>query len=98
VYQDPFLEGDTAGFGLVGNSPETQRVLRIIRKLEGDTSPALIVGESGVGKELVARALHKVSPRTDQLFLPVDSATLVGSLMESELFGHVNLEPAVGRG
>ena len=52
-------------------------------------SPVLIIGESGVGKELVARALHEVSPLADNVFLPVDSATLVGTLMESELFGHV---------
>ncbi|MEZ5361560.1 MAG: sigma-54 dependent transcriptional regulator [Bryobacterales bacterium] len=75
-------------FGLVGTSPAIQNVLRTIEKLEGDTSPVLITGESGVGKELVARALHDVSPLAGKVFLPVDSASLVGSLMESELFGH----------
>ncbi len=76
-------------FGLVGNSPQIQTVLRTIKKLRNDASPVLIIGESGVGKELVARALHQVSPVADNVFLPVDSATLVGTLMESELFGHV---------
>jgi two-component system response regulator HydG len=65
-----------------------QRVLHTIEKLEGDTTPVLITGESGVGKELVARAVHLVSPLAGRVFLPVDSASLVGSLMESELFGH----------
>ena len=82
-------EDGAAEFGLVGNSPQIQTVLRTINKLRNDVSPVLIVGESGVGKELVARALHEVSPLADNVFLPVDSATLVGSLMESELFGHV---------
>ena len=66
-----------------------QAVLRIIGKLGNDISPVLITGESGTGKELVARAVHKVSPRAAKRLVPVDSATLVGSLMESELFGHV---------
>ncbi len=63
-------------------------MLRTIEKLEGNNSPVLITGESGVGKELVARALHLVSPLASKVFLPVDSASLVGTLMESELFGH----------
>ena len=65
-----------------------QQVLRTIEKLHGDCSPVLITGESGVGKELVARAVHLVSPLAGRVFLPVDSASLIGSLMESELFGH----------
>ncbi len=66
-----------------------RQVLHTIEKLEGDCSPVLITGESGVGKELVARAVHMVSPLAGRVFLPVDSASLVGSLMESELFGHL---------
>ena len=73
---------------MVAASPAMEQVLRTIRKLEGDCSPVLITGESGVGKELVARAVHMVSPLAGRVFLPVDSASLVGSLMESELFGH----------
>jgi two-component system response regulator HydG len=89
VQPQPAFEGASAEFGLVGDSPQIQSVLRIIKKLHHDTSPVLITGESGVGKELVARAVHQVSPLARNVFLPVDSATLVGSLMESELFGHV---------
>ena len=86
---DPAFEGGCSEFGLVGDSPEIQNVLRIIQKLRHDTSPVLILGESGVGKELVARAVHHASPLADKVFLPVDSAALAGSLAESELFGHV---------
>jgi two-component system response regulator HydG len=89
VQPQPAFEGASAEFGLVGDSPQIQNVLRIIKKLHSDTSPVLITGESGVGKELVARAVHQVSPLARNVFLPVDSATLVGTLMESELFGHV---------
>ncbi len=89
VQPQPAFEGAPAEFGLVGDSPQIQNVLRIIRKLNHDTSPVLITGESGVGKELVARAVHLVSPLAGRVFLPVDSATLAGSLIETELFGHV---------
>jgi DNA-binding NtrC family response regulator len=89
VQPQPAFEGAHSEFGLVGDSPQIQSVLRIIKKLSHDTSPILILGESGVGKELVARAVHQVSPLAAKVFLPVDAATLAGSLMESELFGHV---------
>jgi two-component system, NtrC family, nitrogen regulation response regulator GlnG len=89
VQSQPAFEGAHSEFGLVGDSPQIQNVLRIVKKLSRDTSPVLILGESGVGKELVARAVHQVSPIAAKVFLPVDAATLVGSLMESELFGHV---------
>ena len=83
------VEDATTEFGLVGDSPKIQHVLRIIRKLSNDRSPVLITGESGTGKELVARAVHQISPIAHKKLIPVDSATIVGSLMESELFGHL---------
>ncbi len=89
MQQQPLFEGDPTQFGLVGDSPQLQGVLRTIAKLKTNESPVLIVGESGVGKELVARALHAASPLGHRKFLPLDAASLVGSLMESELFGHV---------
>jgi len=85
----PALFGDAAqDCGLIGDSPAIPRVLRTVNKLADDVSPVLITGESGVGKELVARAVHQRSQLASRVFLPVDSASLVGSLMESELFGH----------
>jgi len=75
-------------FGMVGNSPAIRELLDKIHRLSTNDSPVLITGESGVGKELVARALHTTSQLRDQVFLPIDSASLVGSLMESELFGY----------
>ena len=88
VQQRLLFDDAPTDFGLIGRSPQIQRVLRTIRKLHNDSSTVLITGESGVGKELVARALHSVSSLARNKFLPVDSASLVGSLMESELFGH----------
>ncbi len=84
----PRFDDAPLNFGLVGDSPQIHRVLRTIRKLSNDVSPVLVTGESGVGKELVARALHQTSPLAPKVYLPVDSASLVGTLMESELFGH----------
>ena len=83
------LERAKRDFGLVGSAPELNELVRNVLKLREDTSPVLITGESGTGKELIARAVHNVSVRSNERFLVVDSATLVGSLMESELFGHV---------
>ena len=88
MQQRPLFDDAPNDFGLIGRSPQIHRVLRTIRKLRNDSSTVLITGESGVGKELVARAVHSVSALANNKFLPVDSASLVGSLMESELFGH----------
>ncbi|MBI3696314.1 MAG: sigma-54-dependent Fis family transcriptional regulator [Acidobacteria bacterium] len=86
--QGPSVEGAHAPFGLVGDSPEIQRVLRIIRKLRNDRCPILLLGESGTGKELVARALHVTSPAAQGPFVAVNAAALSPTLIESELFGH----------
>ncbi|MDA1235490.1 MAG: sigma-54 dependent transcriptional regulator [Acidobacteria bacterium] len=72
----------------MGDSAPIRKVRDTIRKLGADRSTVLITGESGCGKELIARAVHDVSALSDQIFLPVDAASVVGSLMESELFGH----------
>jgi DNA-binding NtrC family response regulator len=89
VQQQSLFDDTPPNFGLAGNSPEIQRVLRTIRKLRRNTSPVLITGESGVGKELVARAVHCVSPLARAVFLPVNASSLSESLVETELFGHV---------
>jgi two-component system response regulator HydG len=89
VQQQSLFDDAPLNFGLVGRSPEIQRVLRTIRKLRHNTSPVLITGESGVGKELVARAVHCVSTLAAGIFLPVNASSLSESLIETELFGHI---------
>lgn len=81
---------DSCGFGMfVGNSREMTKVYRRIIQVAPTDSTVIITGESGTGKELVARALHANSMRSDKPFVAVDCTSLVESLLESELFGHV---------
>jgi DNA-binding NtrC family response regulator len=71
---------------LIGNSPRMRQVHRQIEKLGKTRWPVLILGETGTGKEVVARSIHAISPSGP--FVTVDCSALVGPLMESELFGH----------
>src|SRR5581483_950250 len=81
------LSAPAEDFGLVGNSPRIAEIRRLIEKAARATLPVLLLGESGTGKEVVARAIHQANPRGR--FVPIDCGSLVGTLMESELFGHV---------
>src|ERR1700678_3208521 len=74
---------------LIGRSPEMDKLYRILAKVAQSSHPVLILGESGVGKELVARSIHSNGPHADRPFVPVDCGSLVPTLMESELFGYV---------
>ena len=74
--------------GMVGESPAMRAVLKLISKVAATASTVLITGESGVGKELVARAIHAESPRQDKVFLPVNCSAIPDTLLESQLFGH----------
>src|SRR5579871_1376198 len=77
---------ETRNHGLVGQSPEIAAVRRLIDKASNTRVPVLLLGETGTGKEVVARALHNANPRGQ--FVPIDCGSLVGTLMETELFGH----------
>jgi two-component system response regulator AtoC len=81
------LAGETF-HGLVGASAEMRRVFDDVRRLALVDAPALIAGETGTGKELVARALHARSRRAGGPFVAVNCAALPPDLVESELFGH----------
>lgn len=73
---------------LLGQSPEIQKLRTQIRKLARSQAPIYISGESGSGKELVARLIHQQGPRRDKPFVPVNCGAIPGELMESEFFGH----------
>ncbi|MDR0663468.1 MAG: sigma-54 dependent transcriptional regulator, partial [Spirochaetaceae bacterium] len=73
---------------IIGNSEPIRRVFDIIEHVAPSKASILITGESGVGKELIADAIHRLSPRKDKPFIKVHCAALAESILESELFGH----------
>ena len=80
----------TFGFDqLVGNAPPMLKLKELIAQVGPGDAAILIQGETGTGKELVARAIHHHSPRSDKPFIPVDCAAIGETVIESELFGHV---------
>jgi two-component system response regulator AtoC len=76
------------GDEIVGSSPEMARIFTLIGRASGTTTPVLITGETGAGKELIANVLHKHSPKANGPLVKVNCASLPESLLESELFGH----------
>jgi formate hydrogenlyase transcriptional activator len=73
---------------IVGESAALRRVLKEVETVAPTDSTVLIRGETGTGKELIARALHKLSPRRDRTFVKLNCAAIPAGLLESELFGH----------
>jgi formate hydrogenlyase transcriptional activator len=93
------LQGEQVGLGegfdidqgfpeIIGRSPELQHTLRLISRVAPTNSTVLVLGETGTGKELVARAIHDHSSRKTKTMIRVNCATLPANLIESELFGH----------
>jgi two-component system, NtrC family, nitrogen regulation response regulator GlnG len=74
--------------GMIGSSPAFQQLIRLIGRLSASDVPVLITGETGTGKELVARALHNHSPRASGPFIAINTAAIPADLLESELFGY----------
>jgi len=89
VVENRFLREDKAvGTGLIGNSPAMQHLAESIRQVAPEKATVLVAGETGTGKELVARAIHAASPRNNALFVAVNCAAIPHEMLESELFGH----------
>jgi two-component system nitrogen regulation response regulator NtrX len=76
-------------YEIVGSSPAIRQLLERIEKVAPTPSRVLVTGENGTGKELVARAIHRLSPRAARPFVEVNCAAIPSELIESELFGHV---------
>src|SRR6188474_2934065 len=73
---------------LVGTSRGLREAIDLATRYADCAAPVLVVGETGTGKDLVARAIHYLGPRRDRAFIPVNCGALPDSLVESELFGH----------
>src|ERR1700728_3590208 len=80
--------GNASGLEVIGESAPLQRVLRQVETVAPTDSAVLILGETGTGKELIARAIHNLSPRRDRSFVGTNCASIPAGLLESELFGH----------
>jgi len=83
-------EAEKEGYSknIVHGSPEMENILRLLRRVTGTETTVLIQGETGTGKELIARFIHRESNRRDQIFIPVNCGAIPRELVESEFFGH----------
>jgi len=77
-----------AGSGLIGQSPAMRRVMDLVEKVAPSKASVVITGQSGTGKEMVARAIHQLSPRREKPFIAINCSAIPAGLMESEMFGH----------
>lgn len=82
------VQSDKAFEHIIGKSAAMEHVFEMVRKVAPTRASVLITGESGVGKELIANAIHHLSPRKNKSYIKVHCAALAESLLESELFGH----------
>ena len=82
------IEGTWGPSAFVGSSPPMERVRKLVARVADADAPVLVLGETGTGKEMVARAIHHMSHRARQPFLAVNCSALPGTLIESLIFGH----------
>ncbi|MBF8305913.1 MAG: two component, sigma54 specific, transcriptional regulator, Fis family, partial [Acidobacteria bacterium] len=93
--QSPYVRGEAGnatsrqGFSLIGTSPAMVEAFKFISRVAATDSTVYVQGETGTGKELVARLIHENGPRRDNRLVVVDCGALPGTLLESELFGAV---------
>ncbi len=83
------LQGKYQGSSIIGNSPSMQQIYRMVGMIADKTSTVLIVGETGTGKELIARAIHYSGARKNHPMVSVNCGAIPANLLEDELFGHV---------
>jgi len=88
LYLEEEIRGDMDFDQIVGNSPALKHVLQLVETVASSDSTALLLGETGTGKELIARAIHDRSRRKDRTFVKINCAAIPTGLLESELFGH----------
>ncbi len=88
LYLEGEIQSDQNFGNMIGESPAFKSVLRSIQIVAPTDATVMINGETGTGKELVARSLHELSPRANQSFIKVNCAAIPANLLESELFGH----------
>src|SRR3984893_13394948 len=85
---DEDIRGETTFVGIVGQSSALRQVLHLVEMVAASDATVLLLGETGTGKELIARAIHESSRRQKEPFLTLNCAAIPSSLFESELFGH----------
>ncbi|HST10066.1 MAG TPA: sigma 54-interacting transcriptional regulator [Terriglobales bacterium] len=88
VYVEDEIRGEMQFEGIIGKSAALRRVLKQVETVAPTNSNVLIFGETGTGKELIARAIHDLSPRRPNVFVTLNCAAIPTGLLESELFGH----------
>jgi DNA-binding NtrC family response regulator len=77
-----------SGVGVVGQSPAMRKAMDLVEKVAPSKASVVITGQSGTGKEMIARAVHQLSPRRDKAFIAINCSAIPAGLMESEMFGH----------
>jgi DNA-binding NtrC family response regulator len=88
-YSDPVGYNPFSRLNLIGQSPSFLNALKVIKKIAQCDAPVLVLGETGTGKENVARAIHYLGERQDFPFIPINCGAIPDNLVENELFGHV---------